>query len=527
MASSSGAGSNDEMRCCCGAGPVSARRSGRSCEMHGTSGRNGGRTPVQRGRDPRIGSSVNPTSDSPSRRDVARRDAGVAAARVIADRRPVAVEVLRGTRQADKGVEELAIDRLAGRVRRVVDRLLERGHRVQAQALGDRGDVTEELRQVRREPRQRPDGRIELVEQRGKLGRRDQPASLLEHRDRELERLRRRLHAGPRFSHERARGRQRRVEGVERRVGLLEQAVQLGEGGRQLDAAARERARRAVEPLDQVRQAVSTRERRRRLPARLDELREVVIACPAEGLRGHRALRERLVRGLPRLVERLRSAVGESLPQARKQQLEVVARVLLERREDLVQLNRRCRLRDRDRVPLVGGRRRRAARLQVDEEVALEEDARPHLDRRVLVDRQRVVFECERDDRGAALTALDLLHLADLDARDPHRRARPELGRLLHDRAQLPRSFHGAPLKASQHAQKAIVIARAPAAKLEMRCLWVGLRGALIRFPPRPVASWTRCPRPGHPARCRSAGPAATAPCRPRTRRSRPSAGSS
>ena len=130
MASSIGPGSNEETRCCCGAGPVSAVRSGGSCETHGTSGRNGGRTPVQRGREPRIGSSVSPTSDSPIDGTLPVVTVGVAAAGVVADGGAVAVEVLRRARQADEPVQELAVDRHAGRVRRVVDLLLERGDRV-------------------------------------------------------------------------------------------------------------------------------------------------------------------------------------------------------------------------------------------------------------------------------------------------------------------------------------------------------------------------------------------------------------
>ncbi len=118
---------------------------------------------------------------------------------------------------------------------------------------------------------------------------------------------------------------------------------------------------------------------------------------PAERLRHDRALRERLVRRLPRLVERLGASVRETFAERGQQQLQVRARVRLKRRQDLVELHRRRGLRDRERVALVDDRRAGAARLQVDEEVALQEDPRPHLERGVLVDRKRVVIERERD----------------------------------------------------------------------------------------------------------------------------------
>ena len=77
-------------------------------------------------------------------------------------------------------------------------------------------------------------------------------------------------------------------------------------------------------------------------------------------------------------------------------------------------------------------RRARRARREIDEEVALEEDARPDLRRRVAVQRQPGVVDRHRHDRRwRCRPALDPLDLADLDARDPHRgvRAQPVGGR--------------------------------------------------------------------------------------------------
>ena len=95
-------------------------------------------------------------------------------------------------------------------------------------------------------------------------------------------------------------------------------------------------------------------------------------------------------------------------------------------REDLVELDRRAGLVDRDRVAVVELGARRRAGLQVDEEVALEEDARADRHRGVLVDRQALLVDPHRHERGllAVLDVLDLGDLADVDAGDPHRRAR-------------------------------------------------------------------------------------------------------
>ena len=82
--------------------------------------------------------------------------------------------------------------------------------------------------------------------------------------------------------------------------------------------------------------------------------------------------------------------------------------------------------------------RARRARLEVDEEVALEEDARADLGRRVLVQRQRGVVELQHQHGAVgALHALDGLDLADLHARDPDRRVGPDRVRRLELRPDL------------------------------------------------------------------------------------------
>ena len=87
--------------------------------------------------------------------------------------------------------------------------------------------------------------------------------------------------------------------------------------------------------------------------------------------------------------------------------------------------------------------RARAARVQVDEQVALEEEARAQLHRRVLADRQGAVLEVHRDDGGVLALAvrvgqvLDVGDLADVDAGDPDRALGADVLRVGEDRLEL------------------------------------------------------------------------------------------
>ena len=135
------------------------------------------------------------------------------------------------------------------------------------------------------------------------------------------------------------------------------------------------------------------------------------------------------------------SAVGSEFRarvEALEHALQVLARVALQRGQDLVELHRRGRLRDLDRVARVELGCARRAGLEVHEEVALEEDARADLGRRVLVQRQRGVVELHHQHGAVgALHTLDGLDLADLDARDPDRRVGPDRVRRLELRPDL------------------------------------------------------------------------------------------
>lgn len=93
------------------------------------------------------------------------------------------------------------------------------------------------------------------------------------------------------------------------------------------------------------------------------------------------------------------------------------------RTEHLAELHRRGGLVDRDHALLVEHLRRRRARLKVHELVALEEDARPNLELRVLMNREAVVLDLHRNHRPVLALAErgDLLDDADLDAGDADR----------------------------------------------------------------------------------------------------------
>ena len=144
-----------------------------------------------------------------------------------------------------------------------------------------------------------------------------------------------------------------------------------------------------------------------------------VLVGVVERLGGGLAARRRV--GVA-VVGRARLGV-EPLGEPVEQVAQVLARVALQRGQHLVELDRRGGPRDLDRVAVVELRRRRRAGPQVDEEVALEEDARADLGRRVLVDRQPGVLDLHRHERlVGALLGLDRLDLADVDAGDPHGR---------------------------------------------------------------------------------------------------------
>ena len=149
-------------------------------------------------------------------------------------------------------------------------------------------------------------------------------------------------------------------------------------------------------------------QRRGHLADARDQFREVVRFGAGDRLVDDRGAAQRRGPALVGLVERLRARSGRctsgscsafsaasglrvsAVAVADQEVLQVGARVGVQRVEHLVELDRIGGLRDRDRGARGDRLRRRAARLQFDEPVAFQEDARADLQRRVGVDRQPV-----------------------------------------------------------------------------------------------------------------------------------------
>ena len=153
----------------------------------------------------------------------------------------------------------------------------------------------------------------------------------------------------------------------------------------------------------------------------LGQQREVVDRA----LDVRRALGERLVDPARELRRRLDPAdrVGQlaavalqRLAAVVEQQRQVVARVGVERGEDLVEVDVGKRLRDRDATALGQPARGPRARRELGDHV-LQAGLGPQQDRRVAVDAVVARLDLHADDRAPVLE-LDALDLADLDAGD-------------------------------------------------------------------------------------------------------------
>ena len=173
---------------------------------------------------------------------------------------------------------------------------------------------------------------------------------------------------------------------------------------------------------------------------------------PGGGLPVVEGLVDRLGRRQPLDLRILRGVIGgaglvvQGLAVALEQLLQVGPVGRLQRREDLVELDRGRGLGDGDRVAVRQAVGARAAGADIEEEVALQEDARPDLHLRVAVHRLPVVVDGEGHLRVVAgavagepalADALHALDLADVDAGDPDRRVLADVGRVLEDGVQL------------------------------------------------------------------------------------------
>ncbi len=370
----------------------------------------------------------------------------------------VAVEVLAFAREPDERVEELLVVLHAGRELVLDDDVAGRQEhvgRATRREVGLRQQIDRavgHLCEVAAEGRQLARDAAELVAAH-------QRPCLVDPRERRLDRGRRLADAREDLARERARGRERLVERCERPVGALQRARQLADRGLQVAGLGRERGHRRVEVGDQALKCVLVADQRsagargavdqpREVTAGLDSqerlqyhrgralgLRDVVVGV-VEGLRGRLTAGGRV--GVAVLGRRRLG--GERHGEAVEHVLEVVPCIGLQCSQDLVELHRRRRLGDLERVAVLEDRRRGRAALEIHEEVALEEDPRADLGRRVGVQRQPLVVDRQHDHRGVrALVGLHGRDLADLHAGDPDRRPGPDRVRRLERRPHLER----------------------------------------------------------------------------------------
>ena len=194
------------------------------------------------------------------------------------------------------------------------------------------------------------------------------------------------------------------LSAAERGLGGAQRARQLGDRRPQVALLAGERGGRRVEVGDQALELLGVAVQRRGRRARvLDVAREVVLGLAQRGLVDDRGVAVGALPVRDRAVEGLRAALVERVAVLVEQRLEVLARVGLQRGQQLVELDRHGGLVDRDRAVVGDLRRARRARLEVDEEVALEEDARADLGARVVVDRAAGLADGHRDHHGVAV----------------------------------------------------------------------------------------------------------------------------
>ena len=383
----------------------------------------------------------------------AQRDGLVAAAGLEAHVGAVAVEVLALAGEADHRVPELLVVLRPGRQRAVVDLHVAGRQHDPRRALGrqvglrqQRQGRVDDLGQVAR-------GRAQLARDALQLGGPEQLARLGDPRERRVDGGGRLADAGQDLAREGARVGEGGVQRVQRAVGVLQRRPEQADRGAQVGGLRCGRGHRRVEVRDEVLELILVAPQALGRAAQpVDEAGQVVVLGPQEGVGHDRGPLQRALAVADGVVERLGRAlaaragvgagvlrlgrlVGQARPQPFEGLLQVGPRVALQRAQHLVELHRRRGLGERDRVAVVDGRRRRRARRDVDEEVALQEDPRADLHHGVLVDRQALVRDLHRHDGGvAAGLALDLGDLADVDAGDAHRGVLADRVRRLEDR---------------------------------------------------------------------------------------------
>ncbi len=148
----------------------------------------------------------------------------------------------------------------------------------------------------------------------------------------------------------------------------------------------------------------------------VDQPREVLLALGDLAVQAREAPIDR-AEAAEQLAQVLAVAL-EPVAGARQQQPQVGLGVGVERLQNLVEVDVRRGVGDRDRVAILELACLLGARIELQEHV-LEPGLGPQQDRRVLIDRQELAVDVHRDD-GDAVVDLDVGDVADAHTRDPH-----------------------------------------------------------------------------------------------------------
>ncbi len=287
------------------------------------------------------------------------------------------------------------------------------------------------------QPGQRRHRDREIRGKTAQLGGLDELAQLTDQRQAGVDRRTERDDSGdqrPRQGPHRGEGRVEGVEGGNRR---RQCPWELGHGVLEGDVLPREGPCGGVEVGDQALQGARVGvECAGHRGLRGDPVRQVVGLDTERIVRDDRRV---LVRRQPVLDRGVvaRAALLDANAVLAQQNLQVLARVRLQRGQNLVELDRLDPLLDRECVAVRRSRRVGRARTDVDEEVPLEEDPWTDVEGGVGVERQPLLVDRHRHVSGRTLRAVlrtrpaarqraDALHLPHVHAGDPHQRGGPK-----------------------------------------------------------------------------------------------------
>ena len=270
----------------------------------------------------------------------------------------VAVEVLALGRDAGHRVPELLGDLGAGRQRAVVDAALEDRQQVLGGAPREQVGLAHQAQALRRHAREARGARLQLVDQAAQLGLAEQRPGLLDPGEGGGHRRRRLAHAGQDLAGEGARVREGAVEGVQGALGALQRRPELADRGLQVARLGGRRGQRAVEVRDEALElALVAPQALGRAAQAAEQGRDVVALHAGERVGDERGAAQGFLAVVDGVVEGLggRLAAGDgvavtivggrrlahqAVAQALQRVAQALARVLLQRVEDLVELHR-------------------------------------------------------------------------------------------------------------------------------------------------------------------------------------------